>query len=131
MINLRNIGIGIVAMGMISLTSCKDEEKRETTSPQTEMPASNSNTTAALNPAHGQPGHRCEIPVGAPLDGSSTTNTQTQPQMTTSNPTGTMSPVRVNNTNTGTSTGTAMKNPPHGQPGHDCAVPVGADLPQQ
>ena len=24
-------------------------------------------TTAALNPAHGQPGHRCDILVGAPL----------------------------------------------------------------
>jgi hypothetical protein len=23
---------------------------------------------AKLNPAHGEPGHRCEIPVGAPLD---------------------------------------------------------------
>ena len=131
MIKLRNIGFGILALGLVSMTSCKNEEKNEAVpSTQTEVPASNtSNTTAALNPAHGQPGHRCEIPVGAPLDGSATTNTQmqAQPQMTSGT-----SPVRVNNNSgTSTSTGTAMKNPPHGQPGHDCAVPVGAELPQQ
>ncbi|MBQ0117321.1 MAG: hypothetical protein KBS98_05315 [Flavobacterium sp.] len=27
-------------------------------------------TQPKTNPAHGQPGHRCELPVGAPLDGS-------------------------------------------------------------
>jgi len=130
MIKLRNIGFGILAFGLVSMTSCKNEEKSEAPSNQTEVPASNtSNTTAALNPAHGQPGHRCEIPVGAPLDGSATsTNTQTQAQPQMTNGT---SPVRVNNSGTTTSSGTAMKNPPHGQPGHDCAVPVGADLPQQ
>ena len=130
MIILRNIGFGVLALGLVTMTSCKDEEKDEATSPTTEMPASNTNnTTAALNPAHGQPGHDCTIPVGAPLDRSAATNTQTQvqPQMSTGN----TSPVRMNNTNTSTTTGTAMKNPPHGQPGHDCAVPVGADLPQQ
>ena len=128
MINLRHIGFGILALGLVSMTSCKDEEKEEATSPQTEMPASNtSNTTAALNPAHGQPGHDCTIPVGAPLNGSSASNTQVQPQMTSGN----TSPVRVNNTNPTTTSGTAMKNPPHGQPGHDCTIPVGADLPQQ
>ena len=25
-------------------------------------------TAAGMNPAHGQPGHKCEIPVGAPLN---------------------------------------------------------------
>ena len=127
MIKLRNLGYGILALGLVSMTSCKDEEKTETTPVQTEAPASNTtNTTAALNPAHGQPNHRCDLPVGAPLDGSAAMNTQTQvqPQMS-----GNTSPVRVNNA--GTSTGTAMKNPPHGQPGHDCTIPVGADLPQQ
>src|SRR5690606_21418634 len=29
-----------------------------------------------LNPPHGEPGHRCEIPVGAPLDGSAATGGQ-------------------------------------------------------
>ena len=76
-------------------TSCKKteeapastEQKTETTA--TEKPAANDaskiTTTPApaatqttpggqppkLNPPHGQPYHRCEIAVGAPLDGSS------------------------------------------------------------
>lgn len=54
----------------------------------------------ALNPAHGQPGHRCDIAVGQPL------NSQPKPQ---------------NN---------AKVNPPHGQPGHRCDLAVGAPLPE-
>lgn len=120
--NLKNIAFGILTLCFVVTTSCKNEEKNETTSPQTETPASNSsNTTAALNPAHGQPGHRCDIPVGAPLDGSAPTSTQVKPQAPTNN----ISPVRVNNYGT---TATPKKNPPHGQPGHDCTIPVGADL---
>ena len=34
--------------------------------------------TAGLNPPHGQPGHRCEIPVGAPLDSKPAQKTQPQ-----------------------------------------------------
>ncbi|MCF8714506.1 hypothetical protein JM658_06640 [Joostella atrarenae] len=62
------------------------------------------NTTASgMNPAHGQPGHRCDIAVGAPLtapvDGSL---------------------LNIN--------GTTL-NPAHGQPGHRCDIAVGAPLP--
>lgn len=32
-----------------------------------------------LNPPHGEPGHRCEIPVGAPLDGSANPATTPAP----------------------------------------------------
>jgi hypothetical protein len=28
----------------------------------------NNSTAAGINPAHGQPGHRCDIPVGQPLN---------------------------------------------------------------
>lgn len=113
-----------MAVAVMSFTSCKDEEKTAATPTQSEVDTNeNPKTTAALNPAHGQPGHDCTIPVGAPLDqnsASGTTTQQQQQQMTTS---GTSSPVRLNN-----STATPTKNPPHGQPGHDCTVPVGADL---
>ncbi|CAN5239730.1 hypothetical protein BH23BAC2_BH23BAC2_14420 [soil metagenome] len=122
----KNIALGLFAFASLSLTSCKDENKTETNLDETQqvVPAnSTSNTTAALNPAHGQPGHSCEIPVGAPLDGSAATNTNTQVQPQTT--TGNTSPVRLNGS---TSTATPTKNPPHGQPGHDCAIPVGADL---
>ena len=121
---LRILSVALLAIGM-SFTSCKDEKSQEATSTQTNIETNeNTGTTAALNPAHGQPGHRCEIPVGAPLDQAPATTMQ---QQQTNTPVSTnASPVRVN-----TSSGTALKNPPHGQPGHDCAVPVGADLPQQ
>ena len=63
---------------------------------------------AGLNPAHGQPGHRCDIPVGASLD----------------------TPLKSNNSGLLNAGSTAMKNPPHGQPGHRCDLAVGAPLPQ-
>lgn len=66
---------------------------------------------AGLNPAHGQPGHRCDIAVGAPLNAAPATPTQpqVQPVVTPADP-------------------TAKLNPPHGQPGHDCSIAVGAPL---
>lgn len=118
---LRNISIAILSTCALLLTSCKDEQKTEVTPTQTQEETSNTaGTTAELNPAHGQPGHRCDIPVGTPLDQAAASNTQQQ-QVTPSN----VSPVRMNS-----STATPTKNPPHGQPGHDCSVPVGADLTQ-
>lgn len=121
---LRKIGLGILAVCVMGFTSCKDEEKTNATPTQSEVQTNeNPKTTAAVNPAHGQPGHDCTIPVGAPLNqGSSTQATQQQQQQQTTT-SGTSSPVRLNN-----STATPTKNPPHGQPGHDCTVPVGADL---
>ncbi len=70
-------------------SSCKKEEtvtpqetpeaekpKVESATPATPAPATEPNTAGQppkLNPPHGQPYHRCEIAVGAPLDGSSAT----------------------------------------------------------
>ena len=64
----------------------------------------------ALNPAHGQPGHRCEIAVGAPLNSAPSSI-------------GTMSTVGAP-----TSAPVSGKNPAHGQPGHRCDIAVGAPL---
>jgi hypothetical protein len=79
-------------------------------------------TAAGLNPAHGQPGHRCDLAVGAPLNGAPATKTQpatTTPQNITIKP----------STNTTATTTTAPgMNPPHGQPGHRCDISVGAPL---
>lgn len=70
---------------------------------------------AGMNPAHGQPGHRCDIPVGAPLNsppGKQAATTQTiTPAPTTAK----------------TKTAPGM-NPPHGDPGHRCDIAVGAPL---
>jgi hypothetical protein len=93
----------------------------------TNLPTGNT-STAGLNPAHGQPGHRCEVAVGAPLNGApaSTTVTPTMTQPIKSTPAPTPS---VNLPASGNS-GTARLNPPHGQPGHDCSVEVGKPLKQ-
>lgn len=116
---IRNLSLSLLAVSMIAFTSCKDAEEKETTPVQTE--ANNTANAAAptVNPAHGLPGHRCDIPVGADL--SQASNVQMQQSNTGVNPN--VSPVRVNS-----STATPAKNPPHGQPGHDCTKPVGADL---
>ncbi len=73
-----------------------------------------------LNPPHGQPGHICEIPVGSPLP-KATTNA---PKVNTTN---------NNNVNTSAPAvveETVALNPPHGQPGHICEIPVGSPLPK-
>lgn len=62
------------------------------------------NTTAkgGLNPEHGLPGHRCDLPVGAPL-----TVTAEQKVAAPAKP---------------------KTNPQHGMPGHRCDLAVGAPL---
>lgn len=84
-----------------------------------------------LNPPHGQPGHRCEIPVGAPLDGSAPVQTEIQqPEPIQVEPT--PQPVQVEPTPAPQQTAAGFSgkpNPPHGQPGHRCDISVGAILP--
>jgi hypothetical protein len=103
----------------------------------------NTGNQGPLNPAHGQPGHRCEIPVGAPLSSApkvqqqapANFNTQpVQPVNTTPGNSGPSITTPINNTpnsepvNTVTAPG---MNPPHGQPGHRCDIAVGAPLPTE
>ena len=93
-------------------------------------PSVNTATTAdqsqvALNPPHGEPGHDCAIAVGAPLNGS---GSQVQQQPITA-PVATQ-PVAQPNFSSSVAPADGL-NPPHGQPGHDCAVAVGAPLPKK
>lgn len=108
--------------------------KPATTSPITISPATTTpaapaaSTTVApgMNPAHGQPGHRCDIAVGAPLNSKPTTTTPatTQPvSLTTPTTTITAPPAPANST-----TVAPGMNPAHGQPGHRCDIAVGAPL---
>ena len=80
---------------------------------------------AGLNPAHGLPGHRCDISVGAPLNSPPGNTAAPSVQTTAPAPAPVMTPAP---TNTPTSGSTAKLNPAHGQPGHDCAIAVGAPL---
>ncbi|MFH6955781.1 hypothetical protein ACHRV1_00125 [Flavobacterium aquidurense] len=130
-------------------TSCKKELEPQENTPTSELvklglakdttntqqavvqnPATNPNTVMGenngINPAHGQPGHRCDIAVGAPLNSAPTQGQTTQ----------TAQPVQVNagqqNVVTTTTVAPAKvakgMNPAHGQPGHRCDIAVGAPL---
>ena len=78
---------------------------------------SGENTANAVNPAHGQPGHRCDIAVGAPLNSA-----PAKPAVTNSASTN-MAPASPK-----TNTSASGLNPAHGQPGHRCDIAVGASL---
>lgn len=82
-------------------------------------------TAVAVNPAHGMPGHRCDIAVGAPLNSPANANGPAPVQIQTA-PTNAplMQQVPAN------AAGIKL-NPPHGQPGHDCTIEVGKPLRQQ
>ncbi|WP_156180640.1 hypothetical protein [Rufibacter radiotolerans] len=134
----------VLAVSLFSLAGCSGprDNKSNTTAPQGvsqpgatatpgtpqaqpwERPAqpAASGATAGLNPPHGQPGHRCDIQVGAPLNSAPAT----VPVITSGTPSAVpQAPVLPSAPPISTAKGL---NPPHGQPGHDCAVPVGAPL---
>lgn len=121
----------------IFFVSCKSKPENKEQTPAVLPPASMispvsndssaiSNNTAGvtLNPAHGQPGHRCDITVGAPLNApAATTSAQTT---VASNPT--IVPVTTPKINTDANAATATQNPKHGEPGHRCDIAVGSPL---
>ncbi|HYK77094.1 MAG TPA: hypothetical protein VEV16_08960 [Daejeonella sp.] len=77
----------------------KDNSKKANTETVSVSPLA----SQGLNPEHGQPNHRCDLPVGAPLNpviDSAALNTAGAPKT----------------------------NPAHGMPGHRCDLPVGAAL---
>ncbi|RTY93943.1 hypothetical protein [Flavobacterium sp. GT3R68] len=158
----------------LSLSSCKKElepqESSDVVAPVTATPATPNLATPAptpisttpqpavapvapvitpkgMNPAHGQPGHRCDISIGAPLNSppGKAAPTQTS-QIVTQNSSANvkMTPAAVNPDGTIASKPTgnagapailnaptaAGMNPPHGQAGHRCDVAVGAPLPK-
>ena len=88
-----------------------------------------SSSSAALNPAHGAPGHRCEISVGAPLNSAPAAGAKpvNSPASNIISSSPTIAPTVQAPANAVSSTG-AKLNPAHGQPGHDCKVAVGQPL---
>lgn len=158
--NFKSI-LGPVILIAILFTSCKKELQPQdsTATPLTETPApentgsiekqfevQNPNTppvqaatpdqtgktAPGMNPPHGQPNHRCDIAVGAPLN-SPKAATPAQPATTVQQPApqpqgqATITPVDMESGSVGTPPG---MNPPHGQEGHRCEIAVGAPLPK-
>ena len=108
-----------------------------TTAPPVSMPAIETKpnqpapANLKINPAHGEPGHRCDIAVGAPLNGTSSINKNINNITTTptANITTTPSSITTNTNNQHSTTASNLKiNPAHGQPGHRCDLAVGAPL---
>jgi hypothetical protein len=83
---------------------------------------------AGANPEHGKPGHRCDIPVGAPLNSPATNTTTTATNRTEIKPTTTTSTATVMPTTQPAQKTAPGMNPPHGEPGHRCDIAVGAPL---
>ncbi|MEO7977935.1 hypothetical protein [Flavobacterium sp.] len=148
-----NPKIYITSIAIVSLVfvSCKKELEPQQSTPESELvalglakdttktatsvvqnPTTNPNTVLSenggINPAHGKPGHRCDIAVGAPLNSAAT-----QGQATTAQPAQTVQ-VNPNQQNVVTTTVASPAkvakgmNPSHGQPGHRCDIPVGSPL---
>ena len=127
-----------------------DATMQTVTAPQSQaMPAQPAAVAAGMNPAHGQPNHRCDIAVGAPLN--SPQKMASTPAMTinpndkksaqapviTNNavqvpsPTGGSTPAMLNPNAAPANVATAAgMNPPHGQDGHRCDIAVGQPLPK-
>lgn len=153
--DMKNTFIGLITVSLLTVSCKKDERatyiKEEAGSQQPAVAINNTPKTSlmdqagikssatpaamatapGMNPPHGQPGHRCDIPVGQPLNSQpapapqnvSTGNKnviQVDPSTVPANL------VAANNERLA-KTAPGM-NPPHGQPGHRCDIPVGQPL---
>ena len=84
--------------------------------------ATPTSSATGLNPAHGQPGHRCDIAVGQPLNSKPATPSSTQTPAS-------VTPAAAKPAALAPDTLFAKGlNPAHGQPGHRCDVAVGKPL---
>lgn len=140
----------------LALTACnKKEEKAEVSQPAgpsaieaasagsapapvtyTTSPAQQAATAAGtpagvkLNPPHGEPGHLCEIAVGAPLPAEGVLPAPVETAPARPMPISPSATSVINQPlNTVVNSGPKPKfNPPHGQPWHTCDLEVGAPL---
>ncbi|PTT35972.1 hypothetical protein DBR28_11580 [Chryseobacterium sp. HMWF028] len=156
--DMKNTFIGLITVSLLT-ASCKKDERAtylkeeanagqqsniaiNTTSKTALMdqagiqssPATSSSPMAAapgMNPPHGQPGHRCDIPVGQPLNSqpAAAQNINVNGSNTIQIDPNALSPGKITLDNNGKQVKTAPgMNPPHGQPGHRCDIQVGQPL---
>ena len=106
--------------------------------------AADTKTAAGMNPPHGQPGHRCDIAVGAPLNSPPGQGAQQQAATQTAQPSqggflggsSAQAPAQQQaapqQAMPKQETAPGMQGKPnqaHGQPGHRCDISVGQPLP--
>ncbi len=155
---MKNIIFSVIAISIVTVSCKKDERatyiKEEAGVQQPAMmanqapkaslldqagiqPAQTPSAAAAvtapgMNPPHGQPGHRCDIPVGQPLSSKpaqAATATTNQAQAIQIDP-NSLQPGKFSVENGKAQNIKTAKgmNPPHGEPGHRCDIPVGQPL---
>ena len=127
-------------LSLIFLVSCdsKTDNKEQIAAPSVSpsisdpiLPVNNDSAAAfkagvTLNPPHGQPGHRCDIAVGAPLN---TPATSIQPNASaTTAPVTTATNIDTKKVVPEVNSSSTALNPKHGEPGHRCDIAVGAPL---
>ena len=129
----------VYVLAIISLSACNSKnnhtEAADTSAPNqlpiaqntpTATPEKQGNSSGLLtNPAHGQPGHDCALPVGAPL--KQNINSQQPAAIPIVTGQSATQPTATQTTTQQPSSGQKL-NPAHGQPGHQCEIPVGAPL---
>ncbi len=93
----------------------------EAVNPATTATTNPATVASGMNPQHGQPGHRCDIAVGAPLNSPVKNTTQAS---TITNASTNSSAIK----NAAITTVAPGMNPQHGQPGHRCDIAVGSPL---
>lgn len=98
-----------------------------TTAPQNPVTTNKPAERPALNPPHGQPFHRCDIAVGAPIDSQPVQNPAQQARPQQGAEMFNISPPKNNAPAQATGPKPAL-NPAHGQPHHRCDIEVGAPL---
>lgn len=155
---MKNTFLSLITLSIVA-TSCKKDEKatyiKEEAGSQQSAVAVNSTpkaslieqagiqpistsapiaTSSGMNPPHGQPGHRCDIPVGQPLNSKPAATPVSQNINVGGNNAVQIDPnsvspgkTAIDNNEKAIKTAPGM-NPPHGQPGHRCDIPVGQAL---
>lgn len=95
-----------------------DSSKLIVATPTAAAPSANK---PRLNPKHGEPWHRCDIPVGTPID--------SKPSGAAASPVSSNPNVIINQpAKPAPSANAPLLNPKHGEPGHRCDIAVGAPL---
>ena len=109
--------VSVPGGGPISITPAKSMPQNNVVMTPVQTPVQP--TAPGMNPPHGQPNHRCDIAVGAPLNSkpmpAKTQTANAQPQVVM-----TEVPNKIK-------TAPGM-NPTHGEPNHRCDIAVGAPL---
>ena len=129
---------GIVIAGATIIAVVQNDRKKDA-APEIHQPgATNTAPTAVpatpsavptINPAHGLAGHRCDLPVGAPLTTpSGATVPVKNPPVINMNPTPAQSGSSAPSAAPAPSAAGVKVNPAHGLPGHRCDIQVGAPL---